>query len=90
MYDTGNFPENMMESKYIAIPKKPGTVEFKEHHTIARMSEVGRMILRVIGKRIKRRIMKNVDEKQYGFRKEKGATNAIFLLRMITKIAIGI
>ena len=88
MYDTGNIPEKMMENVFIAIPKKPGTVECKEHRTIALMSQVGKVILRVIGRRIKRRIMENVDEKQYGFRKGKGTRNAIFVLRMITERAI--
>ena len=39
MHDTGNIPENMMENLFISIPKKPGTVEYKEHRTIVIMSD---------------------------------------------------
>ena len=49
---------------------------------------MGKLILRVIGRRIKRKIMENVDEMQYGFRQGKGTRNAIFVLKMIIERAI--
>ena len=42
-----------MENLVIAKPKKLGTVECKEHRTTALNSQVGKVILRVIGKRTK-------------------------------------
>ena len=44
----------MKENLFIAILKKTGTVEGKEHRTIALMSQVKKVILRVIGRRKKR------------------------------------
>ena len=88
IYDTGVVPEKMKENTFIVIPKKPGTVECKEHRTIALISQVGKVILKVIGRRIKRKLMENVDEKQYGFKKGKGTRNAIFVLKMIIERAI--
>ena len=88
IYDSGIIPEKMKENLFIAIPKKAGTVECKEHRTIALMSQMGKVILRVIGRRIKSRIMENIDERQYGFRKGKGTRNAIFILRMLIERAI--
>ena len=46
------------------------------------------MILRVIVKRIKRKIMENADNQQYGLRKYKGTRNAIFVLKTIIERAI--
>ena len=78
----------MKENIFIAIPKKTGTVECQKHRTICLISQIGKVILRVIGKRMKRKIQENVDEKQYGFRKGKGTRNAIFVLRMIIERSI--
>ena len=54
------------------------------------ISQVEKVILRVIGKRIKRKIMENFDDHQYGIKKEKGTRNAIFVLKTTIERAIGV
>ena len=88
MYNTGETPEKMKENIFIAIPKKTGTVECEKHLTIFFVSQIGKVILRVIEKKIKRKIQENVDEKQYGLRKGKGTRNAIFVLSMTIERSI--
>ena len=87
IYDKSDIPDKMMENLFIIIPKKPGKVECKDHRIIARMSQVEKVILRVIDRRIKRMIVGNVDKIKYGFRKTKGTKNSAFVLRMIIERA---
>ena len=88
IYDTGQIPTQMQVSTFITIPKKPGTMECEKHRTISIMSQLGKIILRVILNRIRSKIRPEIAEEQYGFVKGKGTANAIFLLRMMTERAI--
>src|SRR5207244_8474015 len=40
MYNSGNIPEDLSNSIFIALPKKPGATECKLHRTISIMSVV--------------------------------------------------
>ena len=73
---------------FIAIPKKPDTVECKEHRKIALIGQLGKVILRVIGRRIKMNITENADKSGFCFRKGKNTTNVIFILRIFIERAI--
>ena len=64
MCNTGETPKKIKENICIAIPKKMGTVECEKHRTICLVILIGKEIFRVIGKRIKRKIRENVEEKQ--------------------------
>ena len=78
----------MREAKSIVIPKKKGTLECEKHRTISIISQVAKIILRVIRNRIKNKVDENVKEEQYGYRKGKGTANAIFGLRMVIERCI--
>ena len=88
IYNTGYIPKEMYRSIFIAIPKRPNTVECSLHRTISLMSIITKIILRVILNRIKRKIKPKVAEEQYGFTEGKGTRNAIFNMRMLTERAI--
>ena len=62
VYDMGEVPEKMKENTIIVSPKKAATVDCKEHRTIALISHMGKVILRLIGNRLKRKIIKNFDD----------------------------
>ena len=63
-------------------------MECEKHRTISIMSQLGKIILRVILNRIRNKIRPEIAEEQYGFVKGKGTANAIFLLRIISERAI--
>ena len=63
-------------------------MECNKHRTISVMSQLGKIVLRVILNRIRSKIRPEIAEEQYGFVKGKGTTNAIFLLRMLSERAI--
>ena len=79
IYETGQIPERMKESIFIAIPKKVGTTECDKHRIISLMSQVGKIILRVIMERVERKIKINIEDEQYVFTKRK----EIFVLRTV-------
>ena len=83
VYESGYIPNAMRESVFVAIPKKSGALECSKHRTINIMSELGKVLFRVVMNRLRGKINENVLEEKYGFRKGKGTNNAIFALRMI-------
>ena len=86
--DEGYIPEAMRESVYVTIPKKPGATECEKHRTISVMSQIGKVVLRVLRTRLKRKIEENLTQDQFGFRSGKGTTNAIFALNMVIERAV--
>ena len=48
IYDTGKIPQDLSKSIFIALPKKPGTIECELHRTISLMSHITKVILRVL------------------------------------------
>ena len=88
IYNTGYIPEEMRKSVFVTLPKKPGTVECEEHRTISLMSQITKIILRVLLNRARNRIKEVVSEVQYGFGAGRGTRNAIFITRMISERAI--
>ena len=52
------------------------------------MSQITKIILRVIMERVRAKIRGEVAEEQYGFVEGKGTRNAIFILRMLSERAI--
>ena len=85
MYSSGEIGEDMCKSVFITIPKKPGTMECNKHRTISIMSQVVKIMLRIILERIRRKIKHEIAEEQYGFVEGKGTRNAIFVLRMLSE-----
>ena len=85
VYDTGYIPKEMRRSTFIALPKKPATVECSQHRTISLMSIITKAILSVLLERVRNKLQSEIAEVQYGFGKGKGTRNAIFVLRMIAE-----
>ena len=88
IYSTGQVPENMKESEFLVIPKKNGAVECGKHRTISIMSQVAKIILKVLDERLKSKVDEGVDKAQFGFRKGLGTRNATFMLRTVMERAI--
>ena len=78
IYETGQIPERMKKKIiFIGIPKKAGSTEWDKHRIINLMSKVGKIILRVIMERVKRKIRENIEEEQCEFTKGTETRNAI-------------
>ena len=88
IYETGNIVKSMCESVFVALPKVEGTLECSKHRTLSIMSHITKILLRVILKRIRSKIRPQISDEQFGFVAEKGTSNALFTLRILTERAI--
>ena len=88
IYNSGNMPEDLSKSIFIALPKKPGATECELHRTISLMSVVLKVILRVLMQRMRNKIRPEIDKTQCGFMNDTGTRNAIFILRNVCEKAI--
>ncbi|GFS24332.1 RNA-directed DNA polymerase from mobile element jockey-like [Elysia marginata] len=83
IYDTGEIPKEMLQSIFITLPKKQGATECEQHRTISLMSHMTKVLLRIIMKRIRNKVYKEISDNQCGFIEGKGTANAIYILRQI-------
>ncbi|CAF3582803.1 unnamed protein product [Rotaria socialis] len=88
IYDTGELPEDLTKSIFIALPKKPGATECELHRTISLMSHVTKILLKILMMRMKSKTGPEIAKEQYGFMPDKSTRNAIFFLRMIIERSI--
>ena len=73
---------------FITLPKNPGAIDCEFHRTNSLMSHVIKIILRVIMARTTNKIKDQISNLQYGFVKDVGTRNAIFILRMLCERSI--
>ena len=64
IYDTGNIPEDLSKSIFVALPKKAGTDECEMHRTISLMSVIVKIILRVLMLRKRNKTRPEISEAQ--------------------------
>ena len=55
MYESENTTDRMCDSVFVALPKVEGTLECSKHRTLSIMSEIIKILLRIILKRIRTR-----------------------------------
>ncbi len=70
VYDNGERVAQMYKSTFITLPKIPGTLECNKHRTISIMSQVTKIILRVVLDRMRNKILPEIGNEQCGFIKE--------------------
>ena len=78
----------MCQSVFVPLPKKPGTLLCEEHGTISIMSHLTKVMLKVLGKRIKPKIETELNASQFGFRSDCGTRNAVFVLKIFGQRSI--
>src|SRR5215469_2475518 len=75
IYESLELTSQMSKSVFIAIPKVQGTLECEKQCTISIMSQVTKILLRVVLTRIRNKIMPQISEEQYGFVRGKETRN---------------
>ena len=81
MYDTGKLPKDLRHSIFVKIPKKHNAVDCSDYRTLAIMSHVTKVLLRVILNRNETTFDREISDSQSGFRSGMGTREAIFNLR---------
>ena len=88
IYNSGEIPEELSRSIFIALPKKPGANECGLHRTISLMSHITKLLIRILMNRARSRIRPEIGQEQCGFVKDTGTRNALFMIRMLSERAI--
>ena len=80
IYNTGYWPKDLKESIFIPIPKKPKATRCQEYRTISIMSQVTKLLLKIV---MKVKVEAELDDVQSGFRQGKGTREGLLNLRLI-------
>ena len=90
IYDTGQFPHNLVKFIFIPLPKKTMATKWGNYRLISLMPHATKIFLRVILYRVKQLIDIEVDEVQFGFRLGKGTRESIFYFSIMVQKHIGV
>ena len=82
IYNTRIIPNDLKQSVFIKIPKKPKAVECTEYRTICLMSHVTKLLLRIIMDRNEAIFEREISKGQTGFRSGLGTWEGIFNIRV--------
>ena len=85
VYESGKWDNEMMESTFIPLPKKPKANDCSSFRNISIMNHSTKILLRIIMDRMKFAIHAEVNESQYGFMPDKGTRNAVYVLNRIAE-----
>ena len=83
MYNTGEVVSDFKESIVIPIPKKSGADRCENYRTISLTSHASKILTRIIYRRLEKTVEAELDDDQFGFRKNMGTREAILSLRLI-------
>ena len=76
-------PSDFNKSVIVTIPKKAGADRCEDYRTISLLSHASKILTRIIYGRLERTIEEQLNEDQFGFRKNRGTREAVLALRMI-------
>ena len=82
---SGDWPKDFLDVAMIALPKKNQAKKCCDHRTISLISHTGKMVARILSKRLASKIEEIIEEDQFGFQKGKGTGDAIGLMRIISE-----
>ncbi|CAI6352699.1 unnamed protein product [Macrosiphum euphorbiae] len=82
-YEKGLVPKDFEKCLMIALPKKKKSEKCEDHRTISLIAHASKILTKIIHKRIEAKISVNLEEDQFGFRRNRGTREAILCLRMI-------
>jgi len=70
--ETDYWPQDWKRSVFIPIPKKGSANECSNYHTIALISHVSKVILKILQARLQQYVSRELPDVQAGFRKGRG------------------
>ena len=80
---TGEWPKNFTEVTLIALKKKPQATKCSDHRTFSLIAHTAKIVAKILRRRTEKKIEDVLGEDQFGFRRGKGARDAIGMLRII-------
>ena len=77
IWKTQQWPQDRKRSVFILIPKKGNAKECSNYHTIALISQVSKVMLKILQARLQRYMNRELPDVQAGFRKGRGTRDQI-------------
>ena len=87
IWKTQQWPQDWKRSVFIPIPKKGNTKECSNYHTIALISHVSKVMLKILQARLRQYMNHELPDFQAGFRKGRGTRDQIANICWIIKKA---
>ena len=87
IWKTQQWPQDWKRSVFILIPKKSSTNECSNYHTIALISHVSKVMLKIFQARLQQYVKRELPHVQDGFRKGRGSRDQIANIHWIIKKA---
>jgi hypothetical protein len=84
IYETGNWPKDLIEVTMIPLQKQPKATKCSDHHTVSPIAHTAKVVAGLL-RRIERKTEKVLGEDQFGFRRGKGTRAAIGMLRIMSQ-----
>ncbi|XP_042868436.1 uncharacterized protein LOC122250840 [Penaeus japonicus] len=81
IYNSGEIPDDMLKSIFIALPKKPHTLDCDQHRTISLMTHTLKLLLKIILERCRSKFRPEIAQCQYGFMPDRGTRNVVVILQ---------
>ena len=75
--ETQQWPQDWKRSVFIPIPKKGNAKECSNYHTIALISHVSRVMLKILQARLQQYMNHELPDVQAGFRKGRGTSTGL-------------
>ena len=69
IYMSGDWPKDFLDVTMIALPKKNQAKKCSDHRTISLISHTGKIVARILSKRLESKIEEVIEEDQFGFQK---------------------
>ena len=83
IYMSGDWPKVFLGVTMIALPKKNQANKCSDNRKISLISHTGKIVARILRKRLESKIEDVIELGQFGFRKGKGTRDAIGLMRIM-------
>ena len=87
IWKTQQWPQDWKRSVFIPIPKKGNAKEYSNYYTIAFISHVSKVMLKILQARLQQYVNRELADIQAGFRKARGTRDQIGNIRWITEKA---
>ena len=85
IYETGEWPKDFTEVTMIALKKKPQATKCSDHRSISLIAHTAKIVAKILRRRFEKKIEGVLGEDQFGFRRGKGTTDAVGMLRIISE-----
>jgi len=91
VFEKGDVPDDYCKSIIVTIPKKSGANSCEQFRTLSPLTDVSKILTKLINRRLEEKVEQYSKNYQYGFKRQKGTREAILGLRaLIEKQMIGI